>query len=87
MIYLIYIDYRLAEILGRMFPSILKGKEGQAGSKRQEEEGGGGGDGGGGGGEGGGGEGSLGVEDSSEIVIGRVGEELGRRSKNIENKT
>ena len=66
-----------------MFPSILKGKEGQAGSKKQEE----GGSGGGGGGEGEGGEGSLGVEDSSEIVIGRVGEELGRRSKNIENKT
>ena len=60
-----------------MFPSILKGKEGQ-GSKEQ----GGGGDGGGGGGGGGrDGDRDERDKDSSEIVIGRVGEQLGRRNK------
>ena len=57
-----------------MFPSILKGKEGQ-GSKEQGGGGGGGGDGGRDGGR------DERVKDSSEIVIGRVGEQLGRRNK------
>ena len=55
-----------------MFPSILKGKEGLD-CKEQ-----------GGGGEGGGNTGGDGDErdnGSSEIVIGRVGEQLGRRNK------
>ena len=63
-----------------MFPSILKGKEGQ-GSKEQGGGGGSGGGGGGGGGRAGGGGRDERDKDSSEIVIGRVGEELGRRSK------
>ena len=54
-----------------MFPSILKGKEGQ-GSKEQ---------GGGGGGGGRDGDRDERDKDSSEIVIGRVGEQLGRRNK------
>ena len=53
-------SFRLAEILGRMFPSILKGKEGQ-GSKEP---------GGGGGGQ------DERDKDLRESVIGRVGEEL-----------
>ena len=57
-------SFRLAEILGRMFPSILKGKEGQ-GSKEP----------GGGGGGGGGGQDER-DKDLRESVIGRVGEEL-----------
>ena len=75
--------FRLVEILGRMFPSVLKGREGlQRGEER--EDGGGGGGGGGGDGQGGG---RRDENDSSEIVIGRVGEELGRRSKTSKNKT
>ena len=54
-----------------MFPSILKGREVQ-GSKEQ--------------GEGGGQEGRE-DKNSSEIVIGRVGEDLGRRNKTTENHT
>ena len=57
-----------------MFPSILKGREVQ-GSKEQ----------GGGGGQGGREEERE--KNSSEIVIGRVGEELGRRNKTTENNT
>ena len=71
--------FRLVEILGRMFPSVLKGREGLQREEERGEEGGvGGGGGGGGDGQGGG---RRDENDSSEIVIGRVGEELGRRSK------
>ena len=66
-----------------MFPSILKGKEGQ-GSK---EQGGGGVSGGGGGGRAGGGGRDERDKDSSEIVIGRVGEQLGRRNKTGANNS
>ena len=39
--------FRLVEILGRMFPSVLKGREGLQREEEQHEEGGGGGGGGG----------------------------------------
>ena len=75
--------FRLVEILGRMFPSVLKGREGLQREEEREEEGGGGG-GGGGDGQGGG---RRDENDSSEIVIGRVGKELGRRSKTTRDTT
>ena len=66
-----------------MFPSVLKGREGlQREQEREEEREGEGG--GGGGGQGGG---RRDENDSSEIVIGRVGEELGRRSKTSKDTT
>ena len=74
--------FRLVEILGRMFPSVLKGREGLQREEEREEEG----KGGGGGGDGQGG-GRRDENDSSEIVIGRVGEELGRRSKTSKDAT
>ena len=73
--------FRLVEILGRMFPSVLKGREGLQREEEREDRGKGGG---GGDGQGGG---RRDENDSSEIVIGRVGEELGRRSKTSKDKT
>ena len=75
---------RLVEILGRMFPSVLKGREGLQREEEREGEDRGGGGGGGGDGQGGG---RRDENDSSEIVIGRVGEELGRRSKTSKDTT
>ena len=71
--------FRLVEILGRMFPSVLKGREGLQREEEREDGGGGGGDGQGGG--------RRDENDSSEIVIGRVGKELGRRSKTSKDAT
>ena len=62
-----------------MFPSVLKGREGLQREEEREDGGGGGGDGQGGG--------RRDENDSSEIVIGRVGEELGRRSKTSKDAT
>ena len=62
-----------------MFPSVLKGREGLQREEEREDGGGGGGDGQGGG--------RRDENDSSEIVIGRVGKELGRRSKTSKDAT